>query len=221
MIEDEGRPRRRGRLGSKLRYIVPHLNSLSPLPIVLVLRRRPSSSISSARARHRFASSRPMSFLRGNALASNIHDRGRRTTTTTRTIRKQASIHSPPSPFPPPSPNRSRPSSSSFVLDFFGTSETRVCFLPSGVFSPREDFSQQPSMIEDYKYKGRPRRRGRLGSKLRYIVPHLHSLPPLPIVLVLRRRPSSSISLARVGHGFASSRPVSFLLGNAFSQQHP
>jgi hypothetical protein len=29
---------------------------------------------------------------------------------------------------------------SSFVLDFFGTSEARVCFLQSGVFSPRERF---------------------------------------------------------------------------------
>ncbi len=31
-----------------------------------------------------------------------------------------------------------------------------------------------------------------VGSKLRYIVPHLDSLPSLPIVLVLRRRSSSS-----------------------------
>ena len=50
--------------------------------------------------------------------------------------------------------------------------------------------------------------------------PHLDSLPSLPIVLVLRRRPSSSISLARARHEFASSSPVSFLRGNAFSQQH-
>ncbi len=51
--------------------------------------------------------------------------------------------------------------------------------------------------------------------------PHLNSLPSLPIVLVLRRRPSSSISSARARHGFASSSPASFLRGNAFSQQHP